>query len=213
MGINFAMGRRSLHTPEELRSLILASSRTIIEKHGLPGLSAREIARLISYSPGTLYNMFENIDDVLLTLQVEMLQEVSDQLTAVPKGATAREHIDALTAAYVDYAIKNRHLWNMLFAHLPPSGATIPPALHDHVLTISATISGALAPLMGQSSAQEKDHAARALWAGVHGITAIAVTEKAPVLSASNALEYAHTLTSTYIDGLVARQGFAVAAQ
>ena len=66
------MGRRSVHSPEELRQLILDASQTIVERNGITGLSAREIARMIGYSPGTLYNIFENLDDVLLTLQVQL---------------------------------------------------------------------------------------------------------------------------------------------
>jgi len=53
-----AMGRRSTHTPQQLRELILDAAQDIIQVQGLAGLSAREIARRIEYSPGTIYNMF-----------------------------------------------------------------------------------------------------------------------------------------------------------
>ena len=39
------MGRRSTHTPDQLRQLILDAAEAIIETNGLAGLSAREIAR------------------------------------------------------------------------------------------------------------------------------------------------------------------------
>lgn len=210
--IVFGMGRRSLHTPEELRQLILASARKIIEKQGLPGLSAREIARSIEYSPGTLYNIFENLDDVLLTLQVEMLRDVACQLAETPIGATPALHIDALAKTYVDYALRNRKLWNLLFSHSLPTTAAPSKALHDYVFAIGDTVSGALAPLMIGASAAEKNLAARVLWAGVHGITAIAVTDKAPFLTVTTALDYTHTLTQTFLDGLVANQTIAVSA-
>ena len=58
------MGRRSSHTAEELRELILDASTALISEGGLASLSAREVARRIGYSPGTLYNVFENLDDV-----------------------------------------------------------------------------------------------------------------------------------------------------
>ena len=60
------MGRRSTHSPQQLRELILDAAQEIIDVHGLAGLSAREIARRIGYSPGTIYNMFDNLDDCLL---------------------------------------------------------------------------------------------------------------------------------------------------
>ncbi len=45
------MGRRSIHTPEELRELIIDATTAIVEQQGLEGLSAREIAKRIGYSP------------------------------------------------------------------------------------------------------------------------------------------------------------------
>ena len=51
------MGRRSQHTSEDLHTLILEGSEQIIAAHGLAGLSAREIARSVGYSPGTIYNI------------------------------------------------------------------------------------------------------------------------------------------------------------
>lgn len=200
------MGRRSLHSPEQLRQLILGAARTIIERDGLQGLSAREIAKAISYSPGTLYNIFENLDDVLLTLQVEMLRDVSQKLATTPAGPTPSAHIDALATAYVHYALENRHLWNLLFAHMPPTTAPVPTALHEYVLAIGATVRSAIDPLLDGVPEDERNLMARVMWAGVHGITAIAVTEKAPVLSTSNALDYARVLTSTFIDGLRLRR-------
>jgi len=43
------MGRRALHSPEELKQMILSSSRNILEKDGISGLSARAIAKQIGY--------------------------------------------------------------------------------------------------------------------------------------------------------------------
>ena len=63
------MGRRSSHTPQQLKDLILEAAYEIIEVQGLAGLSAREVARRIGYSPGTIYNMFENLDDVVLRIE------------------------------------------------------------------------------------------------------------------------------------------------
>ena len=72
------MGRRSIHSPEELRELIIHATTEIVEQDGLEGLSAREIAKRIGYSPGTLYNVFENLDDILLTIEARLLDRLAD---------------------------------------------------------------------------------------------------------------------------------------
>ena len=107
------MGRRSVHSPEELRQLILDASQTIVERSGITGLSAREIARMIGYSPGTLYNIFENLDDILLTLQVQLQNRTVEHLKRVPFGPDGEKNIEALAQAYVDFALANRRMWNL----------------------------------------------------------------------------------------------------
>lgn len=196
------MGRRSLHSPEELRQLILEASKTIIETQGLQGLSAREIARLIGYSPGTLYNIFENLDDVLLTLQAQLLANVIKALEDAPTDSSPEKRIDVLAQAFLQFALSNRHMWNVLSAHYPDAGVMIPPGLHDRINAIVKIVAEALAPVMKTATSADVDLAARALWGGVHGLTSIAVTSKGPTMSASNAELYVRTLTSTFVKGL-----------
>ena len=89
------MGRRSTHTPQQLRELILDAAQDIIQVQGLAGLSAREIARRIEYSPGTIYNMFENLDDVVLHVEARVLEALDKRLSTLlqdgnPAGRVSR---------------------------------------------------------------------------------------------------------------------------
>jgi len=47
------MGRRSIHTPDELRELIIEATTAIVEQDGPKGLSARAIATTLRDAPGT----------------------------------------------------------------------------------------------------------------------------------------------------------------
>jgi len=66
------MGRRSDHTPEQLQDLVLSAARGILADEGLRGLSARRLAARIGYSVGTLYNVYENVDEIVLVSDEEM---------------------------------------------------------------------------------------------------------------------------------------------
>jgi AcrR family transcriptional regulator len=199
------VGRRAVHSPEELRQLILDASRTIVEHNGISGLSAREIARVIGYSPGTLYNIFENLDDILLTLQVQLLGRTVDNLKSVPLGPNGEDNIDALTHAYVEFALANKRMWNLLFAHSVPSPNTVPPPFHEHLNDLAEIVRKALAPLVQGASKEDLDTMARALFAGVHGISAVAASEKGVHLTPATAQIYAKELTSNFVRGLRSR--------
>lgn len=199
------MARRSAHSPEELRQRILEAAQGIIERDGLIGLSAREIARAIGYSPGTLYNIFENLDDLLLTLQTHMLANLVEELKAVPEGATPQQSIDALSRAYVDFALRNKLMWNLLFTHSMPTQMLAPAALVDNVNKVSELVEKPIGQMLSEASKQDVELAAKALWAGVHGVTAIAVTEKGPTLNPATALVFVQQLVSTYTRGLTSK--------
>lgn len=199
------MGRRSVHSPEELRQLILDASQTIVERNGITGLSAREIARMIGYSPGTLYNIFENLDDVLMTLQVQLMGRTVEHLKRVPLSSDGEKNIADLAHAYVDFALVNRRMWNLFLAHSLPPGVSVPALFHDYTNSLVDIVRTALTPIAPNAPRESLDASARALWAGLNGITAVAATEKGVYLTPATAQAYAKELTSNYIRGLRCR--------
>ncbi len=76
------MARRSDHSRDELYDMALEAARQIAEKEGLRGLKARGIAREIGYTIGTLYNLFEDLDDLIVHLNGRTL----DALPIVRQG-------------------------------------------------------------------------------------------------------------------------------
>lgn len=199
------MGRRSSHTPEKLRQLILDSARSIIEEDGLVGLSARLIARRIEYSAGTLYNVFENLDDLLLTIQIEMLADAVEGLKKVRREGQPRQYVEGLARAYIDFALTHKRTWNLLFQHQLPNGHAVPSELHKYVNELIAVVTAALQPMMPRAPASEVDRAARVLWAGIHGISAIAVTDKSPTMTSETAHAYGEDMIEAILEGVLKR--------
>ena len=114
------MARRSDHTREELKDLILASATKIIEKEGFSALTARKIASDIGYTPGTLYNVFQSMDGLTLALNgitLEKLLPVLAQSKEVNKDKAPEEIMKAMAREYRDFATTNRERWLMMFKH------------------------------------------------------------------------------------------------
>jgi AcrR family transcriptional regulator len=196
------MGRRSVHTAEELRELILDASTELIQGAGFTGLSAREIARRIDYSPGTLYNVFENLDELVLTIEGRLLDKLSEALAQVPKTGDPRERVHRLAETYLEFTEQNPKLWNLLFEHHLPAGVTAPSWYQEKLETLMRELEQALGPLMNGSDQQDLQRSARVLWAGVHGITSLSTTDKLPVISKETARGLLDDLVGTYLKGL-----------
>jgi AcrR family transcriptional regulator len=199
------MGRRSTHTPEELRELILRSAQDIIERGGLAGLSAREVARRIGYSPGTLYNTFENLDDLVLHVEGRLLEELDRELAALPREESPEALLRRLAQAYLAYTHRRPKLWNLLFEHHLPPNTPVPAWYQQRIEGLLTRIEEALAPLLADSGPATLKRSARVLWAGVHGITSLSTTDKLSNITAEAAQLLVDDLVTTYIVGLKQR--------
>jgi AcrR family transcriptional regulator len=205
------MGRRSSHTPQQIRALILDAAQEIIEAQGLAGLSAREIARRIGYSPGTIYNLFANLDDVVLNVEARVLDALDRRLGEVQgegdDDSAGGDRLARLARAYLAFTQEKPRLWNLLFEHHMPAGAVLPTWYRQKLDGLTAQIERALAPHFPAGSVDERQRAARVLWAGVHGITSLSTADKLSVVTTETAARLIDDLIGTYLAGLARQQG------
>ena len=199
------MGRRSAHTAEELRELIIQAATELIQESGFGGLSAREIARRISYSPGTLYNVFEDLDDLVLTIEGRLLDQLTSALADIPPGGDAGDKIRRLAEVYVTFTRGNPKLWNLLFEHHLPAGREVPAWYQQKLEGLMSKVEEALQPLVGEDVDPEMvRRSAKTLWAGVHGITSLSTADKLSIISTESAGALLDDLVSTHLAGLEA---------
>jgi AcrR family transcriptional regulator len=197
------MGRRSIHTPEQLRQLILDAAAAIIEANGLAGLSAREIARRIGYSPGTIYNMFENLDDVVQNVEGRVLDALDERLSAeLAKGGDQTTLVMRLAQAYLSFTSERPKLWNLLFEHYMPGGSDTPPWYQEKLERLMSRVEAAVAPIYPPDAVLERQRAARVLWASVHGITSLSTANKLANVTTEAAALLVSDLINNYLAGV-----------
>ncbi len=201
------MGRRSTHTSQQLRELILDAAQDIIQDQGLAGLSAREVARRIEYSPGTIYNMFENLDDVVLHVEARVLDALDRRLSSVLADGNPSDRIGRLAQAYLAFTHEKPRLWNLLFEHHMPATSQLPPWYQQKLEGLMGRVEEAMAPLFPVGREADRQRAARVLWAGVHGITSLSTADKLSVVTTETASRLVADLVATYLAGLAAGGG------
>ncbi len=194
------MGRRSDHSREELYEMALEAARKIAEEEGLRGLAARRIAREIGYTVGTLYNLFEDLDDLIIHMNGRTLDDLYEALANVQLDGEPETAMRALAEGYIEFVDDHPKVWNVLFEHRLPEPRQPPDWHHEKILRLLGLVEQALGPLFPPGRETERHHAARVLWSSLHGICSL---ESAGKLVASETVTaLTDTLVTCFLAGL-----------
>ncbi len=195
------MARRSDHSREELTNMALEAAERIVSNDGPQALTARAVATAIGYSPGTLYLVFRNLDDLVFHLNARTLDELGEKLyEAVAWAEGPNETLRVLARAYIRFARDNPHRWNLVFTHHLSEAETAPAFYQSRIDTLFAGVEEVLAPL-GTESLTHAASSARALWGGVHGICALGLTGKLRLAGGASMESLADTLVNNFLIG------------
>ena len=150
--------------------MALVAARHIVEAEGPRGLTARRVAGDIGYSVGTLYNLFQDLDDLILHLNGRTLDTLHEALADV--GLTGEPELDLrrLAESYIRFSRTHSGLWNLMFEHRMPPDRYLPGWHAEKTLRLIGLLEQALAPLFVPGQEAERRHAAQVLWSSLRGI-------------------------------------------
>ncbi len=177
------MARRSEHTQEQIKEMVLKSAEDIIEQDGLQALKVRRIVMDIGYTVGSVYMVFENMDDLIMHVKSRTLDDLSIQLDQLSEQLDPVMAMRALAIAYLTFAAENFHRWEMLFIHRQPQDSEIPDWYITKVDALFNRIEMQLSKLTNQHHSDTQLHqAARALWSAIHGICFLSLNNQMEVI-------------------------------
>lgn len=173
----------SMATPDDnfrdrLRVQLIAVAREVLTSQGLGALQARRIARDAQCSVGTLYNIFGDIDGLILAANQLTLADLGQALEEAARGAANRDlkaRLMVLANAYLAFAIAHPKAWRAVFEHRLPDGAELPAFYAEDRRRLLALIEAELAASMPDADARLI--AAHALFSAVHGIVQLSLDE------------------------------------
>ena len=199
------MARRYDHSREELGDMALKAARRMVAHHGVRALSTRKVAKEIGYSVGTIYNLYENLDDLIVHMNASVLDDLKHALMAAPAAETAEQRLKNLAAAYITFTRGNLNLWNSLFDHRLPPGEDVPDWYRQKVGELIRLIEQAIGPEFDRTHVLERQQSAWVLWSALHGVCSLANTEKLDIVATDNVWQLTEQLIETYLAGIGAR--------
>ena len=162
------MGRRSDHSREQLEELIIAEGHALMADTGYARFSAREVAKRIGYSIGTIYNVFGSLDALLLAINSRTFTLWATWLRERLVVA-GNDRIAALVAGYFDFAERNPNLWMAIYDHRQPTGTEMPEGYRRLRSGLTGIVETEIALVLPEDRRGEAPALARSLVALVHG--------------------------------------------
>lgn len=185
---------------------ILKVASELAAAEGLRGVGVRAIAARLRVSPGTLYNVIGDIDDIVLRVNEQTLLRLRDALlAAIDTQRDALPNVFAMADAYVDFVTENPGMWSMLFEHSSGSGRELPAWYQETINRTVATVDHVLRPLIPDR--KERRRAVAVLWATLEGTASLTASGKLSIVSDTGPRDLVRLLVSRFLGSFQSETG------
>lgn len=166
---------------ESLQHSVLEEAFLVVKEKGIGSIRMRELSSACGCSVGTLYNLFENLDDIhyhinLRTFKMlfgkilQKLEELSKQ------GIKLEEILPKLGWAYITFGKEQFHLWKALFENTPQSK---PPSWYRSVINESFEQAEQYIAQTFEFSPEKASKLVNYFWFSIHGVSSIILHKRA----------------------------------
>jgi AcrR family transcriptional regulator len=162
----------------ELKELMITAAEEILEAEGLKGLQARAITARVGCAIGSLYNVFGDINELILIANSRTLIHLGKLLGEAKdhaKNGTPEDQLLALAFGYLDFAARHTRRWKAVFEHVLAEEKTVPTWYREGQKPLLANIASVLPDWM---TLDGKSLMAQTLFSAAHGIVVLALDRK-----------------------------------
>ncbi|MGL5863455.1 MAG: TetR/AcrR family transcriptional regulator [Phycicoccus sp.] len=168
----------------DLKPALVAAAVELLGEAGTDALTLREVARRAGVSPAAPYHHFADKAAILAAVAIDGFLRLSEKQDAV-RARDPLDRVEALTRAYVRFAMAHRAHYGVMFAALdaspePGTGAATTSSATAHRDLVAAaldtfdTLVEAVAAVDQRPGATEIRRRALLVWAHAHGTVGIA---------------------------------------
>ena len=207
MGVKERREREKLETRER----ILDAARELFIAGGYDGVSMRDIADKIEYSPTAIYVHFADKDELFREICHEDFRRLAQSMIGLAQVADPVERIRKIGVAYIEFGQKHPNHYRTMFMTPHPPIADSEEALkgkgnpeEDAYELLRATVREALSAGAFREHLRDADLISQTLWAGVHGVVSLQIAKSDdPWVPWSDIRQRARTMTESLLDGLL----------
>jgi len=157
----------------------VGAATELFAEHGYRGVTLRSVAAELGVSPMTPYRYFENKEELFAMVRTEAFRRFADAQRDAAKGARGpAEELQALGAAYVEFALDEPDAYHIMFELRQAPAGTYPDLEQEQARSFSYLLAAVAGVIDAGFMGGEPLHQAHFLWAKVHGLISLHLAGK-----------------------------------
>jgi AcrR family transcriptional regulator len=195
---------KTLERREKQRGALISAAEKAIAAKGLGGLKSRELAAEIGVANGAVFNLVDDMDELILRVGSRTLARLDAALSEAESAGvpSPAEALVRIAVAYCDFAADNLELWRALFEHRMAPEKPVPEWAVEEQMSLFRHIYHPLAKLFPKWSKDELGITARSLFAAVHGMVSLGLEQKLIAVPVAALRDEIATIVKATIKGL-----------
>ena len=193
-----------------LRQVLLDAAERTIATQGLQALKARALAAEANCATGQIYNVWPDLDSLVLAVNARTLDHLDERLTAAkaPSGLSAAEEARAAllaqAEAYLEFARGNGNRWRAVFEHRLSGSRPLPAWYREQQARLFSHVDRPLRALLPGLSPAERAALGRSIFSAVHGVVWLGLEELLGPQSYPEVQAQVNAIMGAIVEGLAA---------
>jgi AcrR family transcriptional regulator len=162
----------------------------------------------MGYTVGTLYLIFNNLNDLIYAVNAQTVAKMRLQMEQATAGlADPAERLRAMAHSYLAFALANPNLWRLAFEHQMPEGEAIPELIIAETDQVLMAALDTFKQFLPELNNEALTIIAAAFWSAIHGVCHLAVTDTLKVAHIDAERLVLNCLVNSFIGGIVDEHG------
>jgi AcrR family transcriptional regulator len=203
---------------DQLREALLRAVERTVAAEGYQALRARSLAHEVGCAVGAIYNVFPDLDALVLAAKARALDALDGELANAVRRvdetagadttgeAIALRKLLTLAETYLAFATDRLQIWRMLFEYRIAPTAEVPAWYQARLADLFAHLDAPLRAIVPDLPMEKRASLGRALFFAVHGVIALGLEDKLDKTSRAAIAGQAATLVRACVAGLRSRE-------
>ena len=201
------MAAKTAERKERLRNDLVLAAEKRIALNGIKQLRARDLAADVGCAVGAIYNVFDDIDALILASGFRTLKKIDSVMTRRMDAMAGKQPVERMVAmahTYFDFVDENTYAWAGLFEHRLPADYKLPEWHVEGQGVLFRHIEAPLADLMPDAPKRDIAILARTLFSAVHGIVLLSREQRVAGVAKDVVKGQLDVLLRTFVQGIEA---------